>query len=403
MKPQRIAIIGAGTAGLAAANYLSRQEHDVHLFERAAALRPVGAGLLLQPSGVRVLDELGCLEAMNRWGARIDGLFGETAKGAKLMQVRYTDLASAEDLYGIGVHRATLCGVLAQSLSLTPHRLHFGCEIGKIEEGADAVTVQFTDRGKATAESFDAVLIANGSNSALRPPEWVKYDRAYPWGAMWQIESMALLPENFRQPHLRQRYAGSSIMVGVLPTGRIPDQAEDLFSFFWSLPVSQIAQWREDGAGLDRWKSELLDVWPELAPYVATIARRQDFLPATYRDVIMRRWGQGRVGVLGDAAHAMSPQLGQGASLALQDAQAFAVAVQNHRDWNDVWRHYHALRAGSIRFYQRMSRWLTPLYQSNVPGAAPWRDFSFPLAHRIPYFRKNMASTVAGFKQGWLR
>lgn len=88
-----------------------------------------------------------------------------------------------------------------------------------------------------------------------------------------------------------------------------------------------MAQWREQGFDLGKWRNDVLRLWPDLNPLVDAIQSPAELLPATYRDVVMSRWGQGRIGVIGDAAHAMSPQLGQGANMALLDAVAVGRAV----------------------------------------------------------------------------
>lgn len=98
----------------------------------------------------------------------------------------------------------------------------------------------------------------------------------------------------------------------------------------------------------------------------------------------------------------MSPQLGQGANMALLDAQALASAMQRNTDWPDIWADYHRQRHAQLRFYQAMSRLLTPIFQSHIPGAGWLRDIGFPLMHRLPWVNRQMAQTVAGLKTGLL-
>lgn len=403
MNRQRIAIVGAGTAGLATATLLGRQGHEVTVIERATSLGAVGAGLLLQPSAISALSDMGCLEHMQQYGQRIDALFGWTRSGRAIMQVEYAHLGEKYDVFGLGVHRAALCHVLDTALEAVPHERWFGCEVSSIEQSGKDAVVAFRQEAETHREAFDAVLIANGSASQLRPPSLVRFNREYPWGAMWMIRPLTENLAALNRPHLQQKYDGSAVMVGALPTGCIPDEdGTPMLSLFWSLPVSEMPDWRAGHIDLEVWKTQVTTLWPELKPLISTIASPSELLPATYRDVIMSRWAEGRIGVIGDAAHAMSPQLGQGANMALLDASALAKAVQHCEGWYDVWDQYHRARKGSIRFYQRMSRFLTPLFQSRIVGAAWGRDLTLPLSHRIPWVRRQMAETVAGRKQRWI-
>ncbi|CUR48825.1 Oxidoreductase [Alloalcanivorax xenomutans] len=399
MKSQSIAIIGAGTAGLASARVLAAQGHDITLLEQAPALAPVGAGILLQPTGLSVLQELGCYQALAELGAPVDGLHGVTSSGRVLMDTRYHLLGPG--VQGLGVHRASLCHVLSNSLDGYPHQRWLGTRVDALRHDPQGVTVAVGAGAHQGEHRFDAALIANGSNSHLRPADWVRYDRQYPWGALWAIMPMEA---GFDGGWLRQCYEGAHRMAGVLPTGRTPDAPDTpLLSFFWSLPVADMPHWRNGAHPFEQWKQETAAFWPDLKPLLARLPSSADLLQATYRDVILRRWGEGRLGIIGDAAHAMSPQLGQGGTMALLDAQALGQAMAEADQWPQVWAGFQRRRASSIRFYQNMSRWLTPLFQSHGKWIPALRDVAFPLMYRMPWLPRQMALTVAGAKRGLLR
>jgi FAD-dependent urate hydroxylase len=109
-KPLRIGIVGYGTGGQAAALLLARDGHRVEVFEQAPQLGPVGAGFLLQPTGLAVLWQLGLLDETLRHGARVGRLFGETREGRAVMDMRYRDLDRR--LFGLGMQRGALFALL---------------------------------------------------------------------------------------------------------------------------------------------------------------------------------------------------------------------------------------------------------------------------------------------------
>jgi 2-polyprenyl-6-methoxyphenol hydroxylase-like FAD-dependent oxidoreductase len=400
MKRQSIAIVGAGTAGLATAIVLAKQGHDITIFEQVSKMENVGAGLLLQPSGMAVFEHLGALEHALDLGAPIDALKG-WSKGSLLLHSRYAEVSPK--LTGLGMHRAALCDVLMQQLKHYNVRWSMATAVRAVIDHQDHMQVHVSSDQTQNSVNFDAVLVANGARSHLRPKAWTRLDQPYPWGAVW-----AIVPETTSLDYriLHQFYHGSSRMLGLLPTGSTPQaQGKPLTSIFWSLPTQQIDHWIKSPAEkFSKWQDDIHRLWPAAGDWLKdSIHSPSQFVPARYRDVVMSRFGQNRLGLLGDAAHAMSPQLGQGANMALLDAWAIGKAFAASENYADVWAHYHRVRLPSIRFYQSMSRLLTPFYQSHSKSYGVLRDFGFAWMYRVPWLRQQMAATISGVKTGAMR
>ena len=121
---------------------------------------------------------------------------------------------------------------------------------------------------------------------------------------------------------------------------------------------------------------------------------------AVYHDVVMSRWHTHNAVVLGDAAHAMSPQLGQGCNLALIDAETLASCVDQASSVTDALSSYSARRADHLDFYQMATRWLTPFFQSDHAWLGQLRDVGMAAMTKIPFFEREMIRAMAGLKLG---
>lgn len=178
-----IAIAGFGVAGGALAILLARAGHAVTVFERAPQPGPVGAALLLQPSGQSVLRELGLLEAIEAQSARLSGIEAWTPRGWK-----FSDLKVARVLpgaYALGVHRGVLFEALKAAALAAGVKLCAGAEI--VSGRATKSGIVPVDAAGAEIGEFDLLAACDGARSQLRQAvnPSLLLPRPAAWGALW--------------------------------------------------------------------------------------------------------------------------------------------------------------------------------------------------------------------------
>ncbi len=384
----KIAIVGSGTAGPAAAIFLARAGHEIALFERAPQKLPVGAGFLLQPTGMSVLRQLGLEEALLPHVAKVEKLHCRTRSGRVLMQLPYDELGAG--LYGAGTHRALLLDHLLAAAEGDGVAMHWDVEMQRLTRDAAQRPSLHDSRGTRHGP-YDLVLICDGAHSTLRDQCGVpsRVSR-YPWGALWFIGTRS---PDFDPRVLWQCVGSTRELTGFLPTGT----TKDLLSMFWSIRLDQVERWRQ--TPLEPWKRSILTLAPQAEAFLSQIESHHQVSTAVYHDVCMKHWHGDRVAVLGDAAHALSPQLGQGVNLALMDAAVLAESLA-HLPLPQALAHYSAVRRKHLRFYQFATRWTTPFFQSDLLPLGWLRDLAFPIIQSIPPLRRQMTATMAGGKTG---
>jgi 2-polyprenyl-6-methoxyphenol hydroxylase-like FAD-dependent oxidoreductase len=390
---RHIAIVGYGTAGAALAVLLARDGHRVEVFEQSARPGPVGAGLLLQPTGMVTLEALGLLDAALQHGAVVKRLYGETPSGRPVMDMRYAQLDSR--LYGLGMQRGALYELLHTALPDTVH-LHCGQRIQQVLSARGRVI----DAHGRSHGPFDLVVAADGAASvlrdALREQDQVRLDQPFPWGALWCLLPAAAWPW---PDELRQRYRQARQMLGMLPVGTRPGDAQPRLSFFWSMRGADFARWRAQP--LDDWRAQLEQLWPQFAPHAQLLRSHEQLATARYRDVRLGAcWHHERLVLIGDAAHAMSPQLGQGVNMALLDALALRDALRGADTLPGALVRFARQRQQHVWIYQFWSRWLTPLFQSEGRTLAALRDLLFHPLGRLPGGRRTMLRVLTGTRRG---
>lgn len=388
----RIGIVGAGFAGLASATLLGRAGHHVEVFERFEKPQSVGAGILIQPTGMQAMQRLGVLQSMLACGERIDRLHGVSG-GRTVLDISYSDWHNPpmHPAHGLGLHRGSLFSALWQAAQQAEVQLHLAHPVTKLD---------------SLRQRFDLLILADGAHSTLREQLGVPCShRIYPWGAVW---TMLPDPDRRWQHTLFQSYYSAQQMLGIMPSGRLQQldgtlDTMPLVSVFWSLPHADYAQWAQ--RGLDAATEEMLTRCPAAAPLLEQISDIEQWQQAVYADVVMPTgMYRGNCVAIGDAAHACSPQLGQGTNMALIDAVVLADAISAAQSLPDALADWQRQRQGQLRFYGQASRWLTPLYQSHQ-RVLPWcRDHIMPmLVRHLPYLRRAQVEVLAGVRQGWLR
>lgn len=361
--PLKIAIAGTGPAGLAAALFLSRAGHKVTMFDQFDAPRPVGAGLMLQESGRAVLADLGVWSELLPLLRPLDRIHGIDAKSGRTVLRVEMKRARIESW---GAQRGALFGVLFGAIQGAQISLEMGFRVQSACQKLDEIELISVQGHRAGP--FDLVVNALGAFSPLLSREDLRGARSLPFGALFgsipefELDARALI----------QRYRNANVMLGMLPVGRAEAGGPMQSTFFFSVRHDQLAALRAEG--IAAFHDKVLGLWPEMSPVIETISGFDQMIMARYvhRTSLVNDTSQ--VINIGDSAHSTSPQLGQGANMALLDAKALSVAVERANTVSDIQQQYLMLRRSHVSLYQLLSYSLTPFYQSDSRVLAAIRD-----------------------------
>lgn len=314
-RPIRVAIVGGGIGGLSAAIALTRIARvEVVVFEQAAQLGEIGAGVGMAPNGMRMLDRLGLRGAVERVAARYGaGSVYYRHDGVPIGEMTTSD--SSGEFHTLGLHRADLVGVLAAALPSgvirTGHRLL------AVEERGALVRLRFEN---GASEEFDAVVGADGIHSVVR---------------------------DFATESAEPVSSGSIAYRGVVPAARMPDWPKGVAGLwmgagkhFLTYPVrsgeliNYVGFVPSDERLKESWSAagDQASLAREFAGWDPRVERLIELVESTfwwglYDREPLARWSHDRITLLGDAAHPMLPHLGQGANQAIEDAVTLATIL----------------------------------------------------------------------------
>ncbi len=386
-----VVVVGCGTAGTVAATLLARQGHAVQLLEQAEQPSAIGAGIMLQHLGQQVVGALGVGEQLRERSRPIRGVDARTVSGRTVMDFGYADVPGS--VPALGVHRGDLFTLLHEVSRAEPIRHEMGMEVTSVRPQGDRLAVHVQGRDREVAHCTDDLVVgADGSRSRVRASSGLTLrDHPYAYGALWAVVPD---PEEIAVDQLYQCLRGTRSYLGVLPTGRGQS------SVFFSERVDRMEA-TTLRAGVAAWRAR---AEPFAGPYGELLDRVETLLPARYRDVVVRHphrvvpGGRSAVVLTGDAAHAMSPQLGTGATLALADAWALGAAIAAHDDLPAALTTYEQRRRAHVRWYAWWTRLMMPAFQSELLPLGWARDLLAEPMGRVPVVRRQLVTTLMGHR-----
>lgn len=352
---QEIAVIGAGIGGLTTAHALRQAGLKVRIFERSKELRAAGAGITMQANAMMALASLVLAESVREVGQEIRLAKIATWKGKTLQAMDF----GSSGLLGVALHRRRLVETLADGLEDV---LEFGAPVEHVENTGGALALHL---GDGSEREFAALIGCDGLHSAVRRSlkgeEPLRYAGYTTWRGVANMPTRGMDTVEFWGPGKR--------------FGIVPIYDDEVYWFAVAeAPQGQVVE----GPVLEHLQA-LFQGWD---PQVA------EALDATAQAVIAtdifdrppaKSWGEGRVTLLGDAAHPMTPNLGQGGCQAVEDAVVLGRVLEQVKDIEEGLRKYERMRMKRANSFVRRSYQAGKVAQWDNPLARSMRDLGVRL------------------------
>ena len=365
----RVGIVGAGLGGLVAAIAARRAGFEATIYEQAGAFGEIGAGIQIGPNAVKVLRALGLEEGLARFGAMPENHVGRSWRSGRVLFKSATRTACLER-FGAAFYQVQRSDLHAHLRSVLPAgTIRLGkCCVG-MTSVRDSVHLAFADGSEAEA---DVVVGADGIHSRIRDALLGPGSPRFTGVICWRGQVSAdRLPAGLIPPDsLNWMGPGGCVVHYYVRPGQLVN---------W-IAHRKTDIWAEESWSVEGDKQELVEAFPGWHDSLITLFKATE---RCYKWAILDRdplpsWSEGRITLLGDAAHPMSPFLAQGGAMAMEDGFVLAeVLARNPGDVPAALKRYEAIRKGRATRVQLSSRERAEICQVSSPLAQMKRDLQY--------------------------
>ena len=342
----RIAIVGGGLAGLAAANALKTFGIAAEIFEAAPALGEIGAAVNSSPQAVKALRAIGVGDKVAAVGYASPGIYTRNMLTGEYLE--FNDRKKAAERYGApyySFHRADLLDALASGLD--PSAVHLGHRLEGLEERDDCVVLAF-DNGARVAAEF--VIAADGVRSVIRHALYGDDNPTYTGQMVWRsLLNASDIPDDVLEPtgHIQWVGPGRHLLAYKIRGGKLVN----------IVTQEDTDKWVEEGWSTrgdpDEMRASFPNSEPRLARLLSLVTQCSKW--GLFTRPLTQNWGRGRLQLIGDAAHAMLPNAGQGACQAFEDAYILGRWLDACRDPAEAFANFRRVRIPRVHGVQRLS------------------------------------------------
>ena len=337
----KVAIVGAGIGGLTAAIALHRRNIDVDVYEQSPQIAEIGAGVSLSPNAIKAVRALGLDDQIAAIGFESDNQVVRAWNTGDILSKVFRKGVYQKEFGApyLSVHRADLVEVLRQQLP--DNLIHLEARCTEVETGNNGARVRFANGEKVEA---DLVVGADGIRSVVRQSLFGRDAPRFTGSVCWR----GLVPLDAFPPGL----ISTDLTLYMGPRSHVIH-----FMVRRGTLVNFVAHVETDSWTQESWtqeceRSEVMETfkgWHE--PLLRLLGSSDRYYKwALYDRDPLESWSKGRVTLLGDAAHAMLPHIGQGACMAIEDGYVLADLVSQHPDnLNEALRLYERLRVPRTR------------------------------------------------------